>query len=92
MFPYICCLTCGNPDIGAYYSIINKIKADRIKEFVKQTQHDESMLMADIDSKIKMGDVYDDFGINLSCCRMRLLTNVEYDKMAGYITDKDIEN
>lgn len=79
MFPYIVCY-CGR-SLGDIYPVFKEMRKQRYQEYLKKDSDIEIVkLMTSTKIDVKLGDILDALNINCECCRVRLLTQVEYSE------------
>jgi len=64
MFPYIQCYSCGR-NLGDLYSAFKILRAERMRGNPS-------------DNTVPLGDILTSLGIIKDCCRVRMLTQVEF--------------
>ena len=80
MYPYILCV-CGR-DIGSVYDLFKLMKAEEYAAAIKTlglNVDPEMMSVCNVD--VKLDKVLKALNINLQCCRVKLLTQVEFKNM-----------
>lgn len=67
------CTSCGR-SLGQYTPLYRKIRENRTKKKLGDTIPQYASMEAKLD--VKMGDVLDNMGIKMECCRMLITTDV----------------
>lgn len=77
MYPYIVCL-CGR-SIGDLYDLFKQMKLEKIIELYGTSENiDPTLLSICEDTKLRLDDVFEALNINMDCCRVRMMTMVEF--------------
>ncbi len=78
MFPYIVCLSCGR-NIGSLWPAFKAMRADAHEAAVTAAGYDvrtvnERILASSGAVTVELGEILDQLGINMECCRTKMLT------------------
>ena len=70
--------TCGKP-IGAYWKVFKAMRA----ALVKQQAVEISVLpeLSGTSYNVSCGEILDQLGFNKSCCRQKMLTNLDFNSL-----------
>lgn len=79
MYPPVVCF-CGR-ELGCLYELFHILRCIRYSEEFGDEVIDPSILGLMGDLKIELGDILDDLGIHMECCRSRMLTWVEIKEL-----------
>lgn len=79
MYPYIVC-HCGRA-IGNLYDLFLAVKRERLAEEFGEEIIDPIMIAVVKDIQIELGDILDDLHLYNQCCRVRMLTQVEFKEV-----------
>lgn len=81
MYPYIVCL-CGR-SIGDIYDLFKVMKLEKYNETYIDgaLDIDPSLLAISEQIQVDLSDIYEALNIHLDCCRVRLMSQVEFKDM-----------
>jgi DNA-directed RNA polymerase subunit N (RpoN/RPB10) len=79
MYPYIVCY-CGRA-LGHLYDVFNTIRRERLAEEFGEEALDPTMIAIIQDVQIELGDVLDQLHLHNECCRVRMITQVEFKEV-----------
>lgn len=80
MYPYVVCY-CGR-SLGDLYDLFCAMRLSKYAEIYPETGGiDPSLLATAEDGRVELGDVLDALGLHLDCCRVRMITQVEYKEL-----------
>ena len=80
LFPVVC--TCGRSigDLHPIYTVLRQQVIDaELKKIGRNIDPDQTQLATDFHPQL--GEILDNLGIELDCCRVRFLTNVEFNDL-----------
>ncbi len=81
MWPYILC-SCGR-DIGSIYDVFKLMRISKYSEALSELDDDvdPAILCIIEDIRVELGDVLNSLKIFTMCCRVKLITQVEFKSL-----------
>lgn len=82
MFPYVVCPSCGWC-IGQISPLFDAMRKDRYAAALKEKGIDvdtanHEMIQSNEGVSVELGDILDKLGVRMECCRVKLLTQVQF--------------
>jgi DNA-directed RNA polymerase subunit N (RpoN/RPB10) len=79
MYPYILCY-CGK-SLGHLFDLFNAMKRERYIEEFGEESFDPTMIAVITRLQVELGDILDSLHLHKDCCRVRMLTQVEFKEV-----------
>lgn len=79
MYPYIRCF-CSR-SLGDKYELFKVMRLERYRDYFERTGirvSPNNIPLAD-NVRVEVGDILDQLGLTVTCCRTRMITQVEYE-------------